>query len=614
MNKTDFLAATKCLTMAWYQARQEPPPPDEATRFRTEQARELGAHARRRFLDGTLVDGPNHDALAQTQRLIANDATTTIFEATVAVGAFTATADALRRNGNGWDVFEVKPSFADSTKAAKESVDDLAYTVMVLRRAGVNVKKSALLLLCREYRYGDALDGLFTILDRTADVDARTEKFEADAETFAEAVRAEHVPEPVLNHACRNCRFYKTLCLGSRHTHTVLELPGLSRTGLETLSSVHAIGIADVPPDFELNETQQRVKTAVETGRPFVSPTLGNALAAIEWPCHYLDFETVASTMPLYHGHGCHRQVLTQFSVHHRDSLEAATRHSEFLADAEQSQERLLAEHLIEVLGTQGAIVVYSHFEDVRIKALINDLPELAAPLHAIRKRIVDFEKIIKNHVYHPTFAGSFSLKTVGPVLVPDIGYDKLGVADGDNASAVYARMARGEIKRCRAPPATCLLQDRHVRHGQTARDSGRHGGGTSMAVPRELAVLMQLGDFGWDSGRTPYPGKKARGQRLGLGRRTNESGKVTWSDAGDRSVGPTDLSVYKVGGVDDMQDYDENLEVVRLRISGTSETLQGYNFFWIKAVEGFNPKKHCMECLRGGWKLSELDPISWTV
>ena len=449
MNKTDFLAATKCLTMAWHQAhpRQEPPPPNEATRFRTEQARELGAHARRRFLDGTLVDGPNHEALAHTQRIIANDATTTIFEATVAVDAFTAKADVLRRNGNGWDVFEVKPSFADATKARKEYVDDLAYTVMVLRRAGVNVKKSALLLLSREYRYGDSLDGLFTILDRTDDVDARTEKFEADAEIFAEAVLAEHAPEPVLNPACRNCDFYKNICLGSRHTHTVLELPGLSRAGLETLSAVGAIGIADVPADFELNETQQRVKTAAETGHPFVSTTLGDALADIEWPCHYLDFETVASTMPLYHGHWCHRQVLTQFSAHHRDSPEAATRHSEFLADAEQSQERLLAERLIEVLGTQGAIVVYSNFEDVQIRALINELPELAAPLHAIRKRIVDFAKIIKNHVYHPKFAGNFSLKKVVPALVPDVSYAGLGVADGDNASAVYARMARGEIK-----------------------------------------------------------------------------------------------------------------------------------------------------------------------
>ena len=381
MNKTDFLAATKCITMAWHQARQESPPPDEATRFRMEQGREIGVLARQLFLDGTLVDGPNHEALANTQCLIANDATNTIFEATLTAGAFTAKADVLRRNGNGWDVIEVKSSFVDSPKAANAYVDDLAYTVMVLRRAGVNVKKSALLLLSREYRYEDPVEGLFTILDKTDDVDACTEEFGADAETFAEAVLAEHVPEPVLNHACRNCDFYKTVCLGSRHTHTVLELPRLSRANLQTLSAVGAIGIADVPANFELNEIQQRVKTAAESGETFVSPTLGDALAAIEWPCHYLDFETVASTIPLYHGHGCHHQVLTQFSVHHRDSLEAATRHSEFLADAEQSQERLLAERLIEVLDTQGAIVVYSNFEDVQIRALINELPELAGDL-----------------------------------------------------------------------------------------------------------------------------------------------------------------------------------------------------------------------------------------
>ena len=34
---------------------------------------------------------------------------------------------------------------------------------------------------------------------------------------------------------------------------------------------------------------------------------------------------------------------------------------------------------------------------------------------------------------------------------------------------------------------------------------------------PTELAVLMQLCDFWWESGRKPYPGKKLLGQRLGL-------------------------------------------------------------------------------------------------
>ena len=70
----------------------------------------------------------------------------------------------------------------------------------------------------------------------------------------------------------------------------------------------------------------------------------------------------------------------------------------------------------------------------------------LAAPLHAILMRFVDLERIIKDHVYHPTFAGSFSLKKVVPALLPGVSYDGLPVADGDNAIALFARMARGEL------------------------------------------------------------------------------------------------------------------------------------------------------------------------
>ena len=132
------------------------------------------------------------------------------------------------------------------------------------------------------------------------------------------------------------------------------------------------------------------------------------ALAASKWPCHYLDFETVATTLPLYDGYGCHDQVLTQFSVHHRDSLDAEPSHSEFLAP---------------------------------------DLAYLARPLTAISRRLVDFEKIIRKHIYHPAFGGSFSLKKVVTTLVTDVGYNDLAVRDGSAAIALFAQMARGEVE-----------------------------------------------------------------------------------------------------------------------------------------------------------------------
>jgi len=85
----------------------------------------------------------------------------TFFEATVSAGPFVAKADILRRQNVGWHVLEVKSSFSD-TGSINELIDDLAYTVMVFRRAGFSVAKASLVLLSRGYRFGDSPDrGLY---------------------------------------------------------------------------------------------------------------------------------------------------------------------------------------------------------------------------------------------------------------------------------------------------------------------------------------------------------------------------------------------------------------------------------------------------------------------
>ena len=89
---------------------------------------------------------------------------------------------------------------------------------------------------------------------------------------------------------------------------------------------------------------------------------------------------------------------------------------------------------------------MYSHFEKTRIKALLDAFPDLAERLQAILDRLTDLLPIIRDHVYHPDFRGSFSIKKVLPALVPELSYAGLDVADGDTAITRFARMARGEI------------------------------------------------------------------------------------------------------------------------------------------------------------------------
>lgn len=444
--KADWLTAGQCEAMAWYGRRVETPPPDEATRFRMEQGQEVGALARGLHPNGILVAGTAEmSAAAVTQVLIADGSRQTLFEAAFESGPFVAKADILSREGGGWHLAEVKSSFSDST-GVKEYIDDLAYTAMVLGRAGLSVVRTSLVLLSRDYRHGMGLDHLFVVLDKTEDVGPRAAEYEQSADAVAARLLGEARPAPVLVSACRRCDFFTTACVGSGHSHTVVELPNLHHTKLRKLSADGIINLSDVPADFALSDRQQRVVDAVLLGRMVVGDGLGTALRAIQWPCHYLDFETVATVMPLYEGHGCHQQVVTQFSVHHRDAPDADPRQSEFLADARQSEERQLAAALIDVLGQKGSIIVYGSFEKTRISALRNAFGDLGAGLEALLGRLVDLSEIIATHVYHPEFRGSFSIKAVMPALVPDLSYEGLAVADGDMAITKFARMAKGDI------------------------------------------------------------------------------------------------------------------------------------------------------------------------
>jgi hypothetical protein len=55
--------------------------------------------------------------------------------------------------------------------------------------------------------------------------------------------------------------------------------------------------------------------------------------------------------------------------------------------------------------------------------------------LKALTGRLRDLLPIVRDHVYHPDFGGSFSIKEVLPALVPGLGYDDLEIQDGSSAS-----------------------------------------------------------------------------------------------------------------------------------------------------------------------------------
>ena len=97
--------------------------------------------------------------------------------------------------------------------------------------------------------------------------------------------------------------------------------------------------------------------------------------------------------------------------------------------------------------GRSGSIVVYnqrSNRSDFRNLAAY--LPEFAERIANIQARLWDLLPVVRNHVYHPAFAGSYSLKAVLPALVPEMTYEGMPVANGQDAGLAWESLVRGTL------------------------------------------------------------------------------------------------------------------------------------------------------------------------
>ncbi len=85
-------------------------------------------------------------------------------------------------------------------------------------------------------------------------------------------------------------------------------------------------------------------------------------------------------------------------------------------------------------------------FESQRLRDLADWFPEYGDKIAEIQGRLWDLLPFVREHVYHPEFHGSYSLKAVLPALVPDLTYHGMEVAHGGEAGLVWERMIRAGV------------------------------------------------------------------------------------------------------------------------------------------------------------------------
>jgi hypothetical protein len=178
----------------------------------------------------------------------------------------------------------------------------------------------------------------------------------------------------------------------------------------------------------------------VRTGTPYVDAGLRDALACVRTPVHFLDFETCNPALPIIPDTHPFQSVAFQWSDHFL-SPDGAVGHREYLHPDRTDPRGPLARALLESLGDEGTIVVYSDFEARVIRELAESVPALREELLRLLDRLLDLHAVIQRHYYHPGFHGSFSIKQVLPVMVPGLSYQNLEIREGGQAALAFIEM-----------------------------------------------------------------------------------------------------------------------------------------------------------------------------
>jgi predicted RecB family nuclease len=447
LSKSKYLAGLQCPLRLWHQCFNPglatPASPSQQARFDT--GHEVGELATRLYPDGVLVETDptlHEQAVRETVSAMEDAQVKAIYEASFSYDEVRVRVDILSRLGGGkWNLIEVK----SSTRVKNEYLPDVAVQYHVLKGSGLEIDRVILTHLNNQYVYdGHRLDlkSLFISSDLTQGTLGYQEELLEKLRELKEMLGSRHPPEIVPSRHCSNpnpCEFWDH-CTENMPEYWIIELGGLGQNKLEQMASMGIQDIRDVPDSFPLSELQDRIRRCVKNNQEYISSELRGELERMEYPVHFLDFETLGFAVPRYAGTRPYQAVPFQWSDHVLDE-NGALEHREYLCEEDKDPREEFARTLLGALGRKGSIVTYTNYEESVIKGLAEGYPQYCDQLLATLDRVVDLYAIVRKNYYHPGFHGSFSLKSVVPALLPNMSYENLAIQEGQQAGLEYLRM-----------------------------------------------------------------------------------------------------------------------------------------------------------------------------
>mgnify|MGYP006146400933 FL=1 len=430
LSKTNFLQYLNCSKSLWLlKHKPEVYPQQSISNYEKKLAQE--GYQVQKLVEGFLLQDENADKYLFNKVYKTNQ------------GLY-AEADIIRKNEDGTvNIYEVK----SSSSASNVHLTDATFQTIVLERSGIIVKSIYIVHLNKEYVRSEALnigemmtfsivtEQVRNIIDETAvKVDCAVtllEQAEID-ETSCSCL------ELSKSHHCASFDYFNP----DIPKPSIYNLPRIHKNKILMFSSEMRFGLNDID-ESEVSGNQLSVLQAAKTKSPVINESiLEKFYDQVKYPLYFLDYETFSSAIPMLDGVKPYAHIPFQFSLHVIPSEGSEElQHFEYLADGADLPIEMI-EKMQDYIGSTGSLVSWhKSFENTRNKEMGVLYPDKSDFLNDISTRMIDLEDIFKKGYVDIAFGGSTSIKKVLPVIVPELSYDNMKVANGTDAMEAFTRM-----------------------------------------------------------------------------------------------------------------------------------------------------------------------------
>lgn len=436
LSKSDFKVAQSCATKLYYLKNKYPSANDgnEYMEYLAEGGYAVGEMATLFYPEGKRIDNIKgiESAIEQTKELLQED-NITLFEAAVMSNNKVAAIDILEKQGNTFNIIEVKSKGYDSEtqslKGWEEHLDDIAFQKLVLselfpeatintflfvpdKAARTTIEGLNSLFELKEFESHNGFkffdiqftgdpeqirkDELMILVDVSEYVNGIERRVKHNAELFINSLLAEKKIISPLDKNCFKCEYsvdresdcsgYKKCWAKIKETEPHIKslyhvgtIGGNKEPIVNSLIAERKVSLFDMPLEELKGKRGERQLIQIEntrTSTEWASTELKSEIDSWEYPLHFIDFETCTTALPFHRNMRPYEMSAFQWSCHTIKSPGAEPIHTEWLNLEPAFPSFVFAESLMQHIGYSGTVLMWSPHENTTLRNIYYQMEE----------------------------------------------------------------------------------------------------------------------------------------------------------------------------------------------------------------------------------------------